>query len=133
MKLPLRPYQIQAHEAITRGFDEYRKQLAVMPTGAGKTVTFAALAHHYQPKRTLVLAHREELIAQAVNRIFHSTGLIAEVEMADYRASLSAPVVVASVQTLMREARRSRWPCDHFGLIVVDEAHHVLAESYLGT
>ena len=33
----------------------------------------------------------------------------------------------------MRESRRSRWPQDHFDLVVVDEAHHALADSYLNT
>jgi superfamily II DNA or RNA helicase len=33
----------------------------------------------------------------------------------------------------MREKRRERWPRDHFGLVVVDEAHHALADSYLNT
>src|SRR4029079_14564133 len=53
--------------------------------------------------------------------------------MVHYPASLNAPVVVASVQTLIRSARRERWPRDHFGLVVVDEAHHSLADSYLNT
>ena len=129
----LRPYQIQAHEAITRGFNEYQRQLVVKPTGSGKTILFASLAQHYQPRRTLVIAHREELITQAVDKIHKATGLIADVEMGAYHASLTAPVVVASIQTLMRDKRRSRWPQDHFGLVVVDEAHHALADSYLGT
>jgi superfamily II DNA or RNA helicase len=73
------------------------------------------------------------LIEQAVDKIHRVTGLVPEVEMGDRRASFDAPVVVASVQTLMRESRRSRWPRDHFGLVVVDEAHHVLADSYLAT
>jgi superfamily II DNA or RNA helicase len=132
-RVALRPYQIQAHEAITRGFQEYRKQLVVKPTGSGKTILFASLAQHYQPHRTLVLAHREELIQQAVDKIHKATGMIAEVEMGDRSASLDAPVVVASVQTLMREKRRERWPEDHFGLVVVDEAHHTLADSYRNT
>jgi energy-coupling factor transporter ATP-binding protein EcfA2 len=119
--IELRPYQHAAMEAITRGFTEYQHQLAVKPTGSGKTVLFSALAAHYQPRRTLVLAHREELIDQAVDKIMRTTGLEADVEMAGARASHHAPVVVASVQTLMREQRRSRWPRDHFGLIVVDE------------
>lgn len=131
--LALRPYQMQAHDAVVRGFNDYQKQLVVKPTGAGKTILFASLAKHYQPRRTLVLAHREELIQQAVDKIHKATGLIADVEMGDYRASLSAPVVVASVQTLMREKRRARWQRDHFGLVVVDEAHYALADSYLGT
>jgi superfamily II DNA or RNA helicase len=129
----LRPYQIQAHEAVIKGFQEYRKQLVVKPTGSGKTVLLASLAAHYAPERTLVLAHREELIQQAVDKIAKATGLQADVEMADQYASQHAPVVVASVQTLMREARRSRWSRDHFGLVVVDEAHHTIADSYLNT
>lgn len=131
--IELRPYQHAALEAITRGFQTHQRQLAVKPTGAGKTIVFASLADYYQPRRTLVLAHREELIDQAVDKIRRTTGLEAEVEMAESYASRQAPVVVASVQTLMREARRSRWPRDHFGLIVVDEAHHTLADSYLST
>lgn len=131
--ISLRGYQMAALEAITTGFAEYNRQLVVKPTGSGKTVLLAALAKHYQPRRTLVLAHREELIQQAVDKIARATGLVAEVEMAEREASLDAPVVVASVQTLMREARRSRWPRDHFGLLVVDECHHTLADSYLNT
>jgi superfamily II DNA or RNA helicase len=132
-KLGLRGYQVAAHEAIMKGFTEYQKQLLVFPTGGGKTVQFAHLAAAHQPRRTLVLAHREELISQAVDKIFRATGIVAEVEMADSWASLDASVVVASVQTLARAARRERWPRDHFGLVVVDEAHHILANSYLGT
>jgi len=132
-RLALRPYQLQAKDAVVRGFHEYQKQLVVKPTGSGKTIFFASLAQHYQPRRTLVLAHREELIQQAVDKIQRSTGLLADVEMADRQASLAAPVVVASVQTLMREQRRERWPRDHFGLVVVDEAHHMLSKSYLNT
>ena len=130
-RMGLRGYQVEAFNAITNGFGEFQKQLAVKPTGSGKTILFAKLAEHYQPRRTLVLAHREELISQAVDKIRKATGLVADVEMGSSRASLDAPVVVASVQTLMRENRRERFPRDHFGLVVVDEAHHVLANSYL--
>jgi len=132
-KLGLRGYQVAAHEAVMRGFADFRKQLLVLPTGGGKTVQFAHLAAALQPKRTLVLAHREELISQAVDKIHRSTGLIADVEMAEHKARPTAPVVVASIQTLARISRRERWPRDHFGLVVVDEAHHALAESYVNT
>lgn len=129
----LRAYQHKALQDIHKGFGDFARQLGVLPTGAGKTILFSALARDLQPQRTLILAHREELISQAVDKLHTSTGIRAEVEMGEDRASLDAPVVVASVQTLMREPRRSRWPRDHFGLVVVDEAHHVLADSYLNT
>jgi superfamily II DNA or RNA helicase len=129
----LRAYQMKARQDIHKGFEEFDRQLAVVPTGGGKTIIFSRLADDIQPQRTLILAHREELITQAVDKLRSSTGLHAQVEMGGDRASLDAPVVVASVQTLMREPRRNRWPRDHFGLVVVDEAHHALADSYLNT
>ena len=49
----LRPYQREAIEATIKGFDEFRRQLIVCPTGGGKTLLFAKLAEHYQPGRTL--------------------------------------------------------------------------------
>lgn len=129
----LRAYQMKARQDIHQGFENFDRQLGVLPTGGGKTILFSRLAQEYQPRRTLILAHREELINQAVDKLRASTGILAQVEMGDDRASLDAPVVVASIQTLMREARRNRWPRDHFGLVVVDEAHHSLADSYLNT
>ena len=128
--MPLRQYQLEAKDSTIVGFEDANKQLVVIPTGGGKTILFAYLAQHYQPARTLILAHREELLEQARNKILQATGIRAEIEKADQRASMDAPIVVASVQTLAREKRRGRWSPDHFGLVVVDEAHHVLAESY---
>ena len=132
-KMGLRAYQMKALHQIHKGFEEFDRQLGVLPTGGGKTILFSRLAQDIQPQRTLILAHREELIFQAVDKLRSSTGIEAEVEMGEDRASMEAPVVVASIQTLMREPRRNRWPRDHFGLVVVDEAHHALADSYLNT
>lgn len=129
----LRPYQQEAFDSTVVGFEQWLKLLDVLPTGSGKTVLFAHLAAHYQPGKTLILAHREELLQQAADKIFAATGLRADMERADLRASLDAPVVVGSVKTLMRAKRRERWPHNHWSLIVVDEAHHILADSYQST
>ena len=115
ISLELRPYQQEAVDAAIKGFDEFKRQLLVCPTGSGKTVIFAKLAEHYQPARTLVVAHREELLQQARDKILTATGLVAQIEAADRRVSLDAPVVVASVQTLSRAARRERFPSGHLG------------------
>ena len=105
----------------------FRRQLRVCPTGGDKTIEFAALAGHYQPGKTLIIAHRDELIEQPRDKVFRFTGICPDVEKAEVRASLKAPIVVASVQTL---CRRAPFPPDHFRLVVVDEAHHVLSESF---
>jgi len=130
----LRPYQ---REMIRRCYsawndDLYRRILAVMPTGSGKTVCFAHIAHieSQHGRRVLILAHRDELIDQAAAKLILATGTPCAVERGTSSAlDSSAPVVVASVQTL-HAARLQRWRADTFDLVIVDEAHHALADSY---
>lgn len=129
-RFELRPYQEQFVSTTLGKFRDHSKLLGVAPTGSGKTVMFSSMAEQMHPVRTLILAHREELLTQAQDKLFRSTGLAAQIEKAEHRASHQADVVVASVQTLMRDKRLQRWPRDHFGLVVVDEAHRVLADSY---
>lgn len=124
-----RPYQREIIEAVEAGWAQYTKQLIVVPTGGGKTVIFSHLAARRQPDRTLILAHRKELIEQAIAKLHAATGIQAEMEKAEAYASKSAPVVVASIQSLTGERLR-RWAPDHFGLVVADEAHHALSDSW---
>jgi superfamily II DNA or RNA helicase len=126
----LRPYQADALKATLEGFGQFNRQLVVLPTGAGKTILFGKVAESFQPGRVLILAHREELLTQACDKVLTATGIEADTEKAELQASLDSPIVVASVQTQARQNRLDRFPRDHFGLIVVDEAHHVLADSY---
>jgi len=131
--LQLRPYQQQAVDAVFKSFEEFNRVLLVAPTGSGKTIMFSSIAKRMLPRRTLILAHREELIEQAIDKIYTSTGIEAGKEKAEAYASLSDRVVVGSVQSLVRSKRRERWPQNHFDLIVVDECHHAMAESYTHT
>lgn len=124
-----RPYQQASIDNIVKGFDEFDRQLLVLPTGGGKTLVFSWLAKTFLPRRTLILAHREELIDQAIAKLHAATGIIAQKEKAEFDASLTADVVVASVQTMIR--RLGKWPADHFGLVVADEAHHSVSDSWL--
>jgi superfamily II DNA or RNA helicase len=80
--------------------------------------------------RVLVLAHTDELIGQARDKMRRANGLESELEKAGDRASLNAPLVVSSVQTLARPARLERFPKDHFWTLIIDEAHRALAPSY---
>jgi hypothetical protein len=57
-----------------------------MPMGAGKTVTFAEVIRRARPARAMVLAHREELVFQARDKIQSLTGLDVGVEMGELRA-----------------------------------------------
>ena len=69
MSVSLRPYQVEALQAIraaeARGL---RRLLVQMATGLGKTLLFGTLVAQ-TPGRSLVLAHRDELIEQAVAKL----------------------------------------------------------------
>lgn len=128
----LRPYQIDSIAAVEREHETKRSTLLVLPTGCGKTVVFAEHVRRrlaaLVTRRSLILAHRGELLDQAAKKLL-DLGLYAALDQADSRASLQANVVVGSVQTL-RGARLERYPVDHFTDIIVDEAHHAAAKSY---
>lgn len=132
--MKLRPYQLRAKEAVTGEWSAgIKRTLLVMATGVGKTIVFSKLIEDLvrDGERVLVLAHRGELLDQAADKLSASTGLGCAVEKAE-ESSLDSwfRVVVGSVQSLMREKRLAEFAPDHFDTIIVDEAHHAIADSY---
>lgn len=121
----LYPYQYEFCAQIVDGLGKFNKVLAVLPTGGGKTVCFVDIATHF--KKTLILAHREELIDQAVDKINRFTKMPVSVEMGNRRSS-PTPIVVGSIQSLYN--RYAQFAPDEFDLIVADEAHYSLADTW---
>lgn len=144
----LRDYQRQCLAAIAElrwASPDVNRIGIEMATGLGKTITFAAAADewlterrepaffdndHQDAGRVLVLAHTDELIEQAAEKILTVTrgrwtiGIVkAE------RDETDVDIVVASVATLARPGRRER--ITDVGLIIVDECHHAVASTYL--
>ncbi len=134
MALELRPYQEAAVSAVEEQWTAgVSRTLAVLPTGTGKTIIFANIIRRAveQGKRCLVLAHRGELLQQAADKIRIATGLECSVEKAEQTClGTWFFVTVGSVQTLMRDSRLSKFEDDRFDVIIVDEAHHCLSDSY---
>lgn len=136
MGYSLRPYQSEAlRESKTRLDAGVCNQLLVLPTGAGKTICFAALPEHHgiDGKKTLVIVHRKELAKQAADKIGKCNGgYSVGVEMGDSHSHPYNDVVVASVQSIgnAKSPRLLQFTPSDFGAIIVDEAHHSTGESY---
>ena len=134
----LRPYQSAASDAIFKEWLEHDSTLVVMPTGGGKTILFADVIRRVFPRRALVIAHREELIFQARDKIERVTGLKASVEMGEYGAEgglfAMARVVVSTIQTQCSGGdgggRMTKFDPSQFGLLIIDEAHHATSPTY---
>ena len=132
--MELRPYQEEARQAV---FHEWEKgnnrTLLVLPTGCGKTIVFAKITENcvYNGARVLILAHRGELLEQAADKLYRTTGLKCAVEKAEENCvGKWNRVVVGSVQSLQREKRLQRFAPDYFTNIIVDEAHHCISDGY---
>lgn len=134
-----RPYQEEAKASIFRTFEEGAKStLAVMPTGTGKTVLFGLTARDWIKAHpdacVLALAHREELVFQAADKLKRICDEPVEIEMGEFKASTSATlegfgarIFVASVQTL--GSRLHKFHPHRPWLVIVDEAHHCIPRN----
>lgn len=132
--MELRPYQETARQKVQEEWKEGKKRtLLVLPTGTGKTIVFSKIIEDRVKKgeRVLVIAHRGELLEQASDKLYKSTGLKTATEKAE-QTSLGSfyRVVVGSVQTMQREKRLNQFPPEYFDTIVIDEAHHAISDGY---
>lgn len=125
--MTLRKYQEDALTALRTS--EALRKLMVLPTGAGKTVVFAHHIGDVNANRALIIAHRKEIVEQAVLTLEtlypqKRVGML----MARER-EMDADIVVASIQTLARRKTLAEMPTD-IDLLVIDEAHHATADTY---
>uniref|UniRef100_A0A060T456 ARAD1C38984p n=1 Tax=Blastobotrys adeninivorans TaxID=409370 RepID=A0A060T456_BLAAD len=134
----LRSYQEECISSVSKAFESGLRRVGVsLSTGGGKTVIFSHLIDrvpNFQGRggKTLVLAHREELVFQAYEKLaaIHPQKVI-EVEMASTHATGEADITVASVQSIARPNRISKFSPEDFKLIIIDEAHHAAAPNYI--
>lgn len=128
--MQLRDYQQRDANRLRAAFAQgARAVVYVLGTGGGKTYTFSHIAQNAVAKgnNVLILAHRRELIrqtSQSLRDIGVSHGVIAP-----RVPRMTQPIQVASVHTLVRRMDRYNW---RPGLIIVDEAHHLVDGSTWG-
>ena len=129
----LRPYQQAAVDAVLAARRSgVRRMVVCLPTGAGKTVIVAQLARHAK-RQVLVLAHREELLGQAREKLESAMGgeAVVAVERGAERASAEAKVLVCSIRSLHEERLARVIRGRDVGLVIYDECHHAAADDNL--
>jgi superfamily II DNA or RNA helicase len=118
-----RPYQ---RDAIRAWIGQGRRGIVVLPTGAGKTVV-AYFAMTQAPVRTLVVVPTIELLRQWHAGLIETAGVPADqVGMVGGGERTVRPVTVMTYDSAAMPRRR----LSEFGLLIVDEAHHLPAPTY---
>ena len=115
-KIKLFDYQEDMVKRVQEAFKHHDAVMVQMPTGTGKTYLLAALVGLFLKEEVWVIAHRRELVSQikdTLERFFPSLK--------------STSIKVTSIQWLSRHYREIK---EKPSLIVIDEAHHALAETY---
>lgn len=137
-QLELRDYQEECIQSVLASLEKGQKRLGIsLATGSGKTVIFTRLIDRVKPlnenaTQTLILAHRRELVEQAAKHCTkaypHKT---IDVELGKMWASGTADITVASLQSILSKDRLLKFDPSRFKLVLVDEAHHIVAPGYL--
>ena len=117
-----RQFQIDAHNALRKGFKEgHKNQLIMAPTGAGKTYLGLRVCNEaiQRGKRAVFLCDRTTLIDQT-SAVADRYGLVDHgiIQAQHWRRRPDELLQIASVQTV---AKRQFWP--KMDVLVVDEAH----------
>lgn len=131
----LRYYQKEAVEATEREWAAGKtRTLLVLATAAGKTIISSEIIRRRLAagEKILFLAHRGELLEQAMDKMKKACDIDSVLEKANKTAvGKNCSVVVGSVQTLSNEKRLKRYDKNHFQTIVIDECHHSMSKGYL--
>lgn len=115
-KIKLFDYQEDMVRRVQEAFKRHDAVMVQMPTGTGKTHVLASIVGLFLKKNVWVVAHRRELVSQIKDTLGRF-----------FLALDSEKIQVTSIQWLSRHYRELK---EKPSLIVIDEAHHALAETY---
>lgn len=133
----LRPHQIKAKDEILHAWDNYDSIMLQMPTGTGKTFLFTSLISdildYYKSKHIelniLIVAHRTELLEQIASSL-GKYGIPFGFIQGSREQHLWQRIQVGSIMSLLTSKNESKIRQLNFNFIIVDEAHHSLADTY---
>lgn len=120
----LRTHQTQAIEKVA--IKDYG--VIVSPPGSGKTIIgLKIIAKKNQP--SLIIVHRKHLLIQWAERVEAFLGIPKKDIgiIGQGKVKIGKQVTVATIQSLPKQIESIQ---NHFGAIIVDECHHIPAETF---
>lgn len=129
--IQVRDYQEEAVKAIRERFMEKKddRQYICMPTGSGKTITFLSYAKQYHKKILVIVPS-----CQLLNQVYETALKFYEKEEISRRGNKYLETVtdfhISTIQSC-RGDYLMLLALYGFDLVIIDEAHHSQAESYL--
>lgn len=121
--ITLRSYQ----EPCTKALKKHVNGIFLLPAGTGKT-QIALQCASYLGQHTLFLTHTKELLNQAKQRCEDNLVCITST-ITEGKCDPSGDIVFCTVQTLVNIIDKKEIKQDEFGLIVVDECHHLATNA----
>jgi superfamily II DNA or RNA helicase len=125
-------YQIKGkneiYNAFKRGID---KVCFVLCMGLGKTTVVCDIikdGNNYN-RKTLVLVHRDNLVRQFAKRLLDQFNIASGIILGKHKRELYLPIQISSRQSMIKIYKK--FNREYFNLIIVDEAHYILGDSYL--
>ena len=134
----LRPHQIEAKAKIFDAWSKYDSVMLQMPTGTGKTYLFTSLINDiintykmaHKDIKILIVAHRTELLDQ-ISATLNKFGIAHGFIQGAREQYLWKRVQVGSIMSLLTDKNYYNVCRQKFDYIIVDEAHHSLADTYI--
>lgn len=134
----LREHQILAKTKIYEAWRDKNSVMLQMPTGTGKTYLFTSIIKDivstykkaHKEINILVVAHRTELLEQ-ISSTLEKFGVPHGFIQGSREQHLWRRVQVGSIMSLLTEKNFLNTKRQNFDYIIVDEAHHSLADTYV--
>ena len=127
----LRPRQSLFVERSLAALCDHGNTLSIASTGFGKTIALSAVVAKSlegSDAKACILAHRDELTAQNRTKFGRVAPEISSAVFDAETKSWAGRATFAMVPTLTRPANLATMPA--LDLLVIDEAHHAVADSY---
>lgn len=132
------PHQIEAKAKIFDAWSKYDSVMLQMPTGTGKTYLFTSLINDiintyklaHKDIKILIVAHRTELLDQ-ISATLNKFGIAHGFIQGAREQYLWKRVQVGSIMSLLTDKNYYNVCRQKFDYIIVDEAHHSLADTYI--